>query len=1111
MLDTETLTLTLLRLRELAPDDDAYEAAVERLADMAQGGEDGEGVELATTGEVRAFSSTQFNLADAGYSRSQGSPLPALQALTDSIADEDLAVDGREETPHITVKYGLHTNDAEDVRFVVDGFGVVVVRLGSVSIFPASESGKDDVVKVDVDGDDLRKLNALVASSLETTDAHPKYQPHITLAYVKPGTGKKYIGKSGLEGQQVSFSRLVFSDHDGRTTELNLMGSNTPDAGDDSADALELARWYVDLLDALDAAGDSSAADEFADAAESELDGSGWTLAQDRQGRWHAVESAEDRGEVELSAIPGDWWELAATGERAPKGGITITGKQYKGGQFIPAAAIANASPEDREKLDQAKKVAEEKASAKSAERKAKPVDRAGLSDRLSKATGGRKLLPSQEKSARASWRMLQRFHGDEALHRVQEIADAAEKALAKLDKEHPAAVRLRQRLGELAWMAGQTEAPAGKAEAPVPDESKTEEGAAPFDGSKVKPVELTRDEIRKLLAEPGDRYKDEGIGKTELKGQHRESGDPIFGYPYSPHVFHKSHATGRPIRHYVKLPDGQIVHPDELRDAIKRGRVKIKATPQELEKQERAKDWREAIRKTHLHTREQLIGKANAAGVSTAERAEVTREHAADVGRAVAKGDYVPEEVLADVKFTGTDAQGREWRNGELVAKDVQPAATADPSAKLMRADRKHAETIAKLAAKGDRAGIKSYINDEIGTVSSMEIQDAYNISDLGNMTDEEMQALASGKRAADKPRKPSELPLQGFEKPTQKPQETANEFPTDPEWVSSGVGKYYWSDMVSHDLLQHPIFKGKWKDEASGVIDAAKKKMERSRSESEAKSIRDAMFARLNELADVQQSAGDATPGKSTTPDEPVTPAPTASSPADTTEEEKPQNNLTTPVDRQGDAAYAAGGVEKPPAGETKMTQELPDFARETLDSVRKVSPSATVAIGDDGRVAVTTPGMPFSSLSGAVYGSLVQKGGYKYDASEGDTHYYKKVSPAPQPVKPAIPAPQAKPAASNYTAVGGNTFPVKDELKRLGARWDKDRKVWLVPEHLAQQAAEIVRRGPQSSGGGSGGADSEKARLRREIEWHEDNDNFDKVRKLEALFRAKYREEP
>jgi len=49
-----------------------------------------------------------------------------------------------------------------------------------------------------------------------------------------------------------------------------------------------------------------------------------------------------------------------------------------------------------------------------------------------------------------------------------------------------------------------------------------------------------------------------------------------------------------------------------------------------------------------------------------------------------------------------------------------------------------------------------------------------------------------------------------------------------------------------------------------------------------------------------------------------------------------------------------------------------------------------------------------------------------------------------------------------------INGNTYAVRDALKRLGARWDADRKVWWIDRNAfsgrqwQQISAEIYRMG-------------------------------------------------
>lgn len=166
------------------------------------------------------FSTTQFNLADLPGPGSDGVHLwQKIASMAESIPDEDLAGNGRELAPHITVKYGLHTDDPAEVAEIVRGLEPVVATLGKTSIF---EGGEYDVVKVEVDSDELRRLNALLCERLECTDTHPEYLPHVTLAYVKPGEGQKYAGLTDVEGVSVKLGRLIFSDKKRRRTAIRL-------------------------------------------------------------------------------------------------------------------------------------------------------------------------------------------------------------------------------------------------------------------------------------------------------------------------------------------------------------------------------------------------------------------------------------------------------------------------------------------------------------------------------------------------------------------------------------------------------------------------------------------------------------------------------------------------------------------------------------------------------------------------------------------------------------------------------------------------------------------------------------------------------------------------
>ncbi|MBA4187581.1 MAG: hypothetical protein C0467_06135 [Planctomycetaceae bacterium] len=129
-------------------------------------------------------------------------------SLARSIRPEDLAEGGCETEPHVTVLYGLHSDDPDDVLPILRLAKPIALRLGHVSVFPGPER---DVLKVDVVSEDLRRLNAALAGLPHTND-FPEYQPHATIAYLRPGLGAEYAARMRPVDLDVIMDRIVFSD-----------------------------------------------------------------------------------------------------------------------------------------------------------------------------------------------------------------------------------------------------------------------------------------------------------------------------------------------------------------------------------------------------------------------------------------------------------------------------------------------------------------------------------------------------------------------------------------------------------------------------------------------------------------------------------------------------------------------------------------------------------------------------------------------------------------------------------------------------------------------------------------------------------------------------------
>lgn len=98
---------------------------------------------------------------------------------------------GLEIEPHVTVLYGLHDDEIDENEIIklftlIDG---PEVTTNKITLF---NNEKFDVVKWDIDSEDLTLLNKMVTSMFPYTSSFPDYHAHCTIAYCLPGKGKEY-------------------------------------------------------------------------------------------------------------------------------------------------------------------------------------------------------------------------------------------------------------------------------------------------------------------------------------------------------------------------------------------------------------------------------------------------------------------------------------------------------------------------------------------------------------------------------------------------------------------------------------------------------------------------------------------------------------------------------------------------------------------------------------------------------------------------------------------------------------------------------------------------------------------------------------------------------
>lgn len=140
-----------------------------------------------------------------------------LKPLQDLIRPADLTGDGLEEEPHVTVKYGLHTSQPQDVAALTGE--PLELRIGDTAIFP-DESHENVVVLVT--SQKLLDLNKTISATLECTDSFPGYSAHISIARVKPGCGWRYNGIHILDGERAECTQMSFFSKSGERTTIEL-------------------------------------------------------------------------------------------------------------------------------------------------------------------------------------------------------------------------------------------------------------------------------------------------------------------------------------------------------------------------------------------------------------------------------------------------------------------------------------------------------------------------------------------------------------------------------------------------------------------------------------------------------------------------------------------------------------------------------------------------------------------------------------------------------------------------------------------------------------------------------------------------------------------------
>lgn len=157
-------------------------------------------------------------------------PTPLAEEIIEwgklQVTDDDIYVTqkdptfGREDEIHATILYGLHTDKVENVSRLLENTGPIKAKLGKIGVF--TNPHKFDVVMINVDSPDLRRLNSLLHGNLKYTNKYGGYNPHVTIAYVNKGKGWKHHGLSQWQGSEFTCNYAVFSSKNGSKHKIDF-------------------------------------------------------------------------------------------------------------------------------------------------------------------------------------------------------------------------------------------------------------------------------------------------------------------------------------------------------------------------------------------------------------------------------------------------------------------------------------------------------------------------------------------------------------------------------------------------------------------------------------------------------------------------------------------------------------------------------------------------------------------------------------------------------------------------------------------------------------------------------------------------------------------------
>lgn len=134
-----------------------------------------------------------------------------------NIPDKDLYEDdgskGREDDIHVTLFYGIKSDNPDEVSNLISKVKPFEIRLGLINLFKDNE--KYDVLKIEVESGDLERLHYNIEKNVDVNSTYPTYKPHVTILFAKKNMVDKWVGDEEFKGKVFKVTEIDFSPSNG--------------------------------------------------------------------------------------------------------------------------------------------------------------------------------------------------------------------------------------------------------------------------------------------------------------------------------------------------------------------------------------------------------------------------------------------------------------------------------------------------------------------------------------------------------------------------------------------------------------------------------------------------------------------------------------------------------------------------------------------------------------------------------------------------------------------------------------------------------------------------------------------------------------------------------